>query len=290
MSGLRLSLTVFGIPLGDYAPIAQAAERSGFDCVWVADHLVAPVEWEATYPYDPAGRPRGYGVATPLADVWATLGHLACATSRIRLATGVYILPLRNPFVTARAAATVQALSGGRLVVGVGAGWMREEFEVVGEDFDSRGARMDEIVAILRALWSGEAVSHRGAHYRFDAVQMTPAASPPPPVVVGGITPAALRRAARLGDGWFGPAAPLAEAQRARNTIEAERRRLGRDRLPFDYWVRVSDPWDAAELAGFADAGFGDVVVHAGQLVGDGSRELAAVVDGIERLGALVAG
>jgi probable F420-dependent oxidoreductase len=285
--GVRFSLNVFGLPLQSYAPLAIAAERSGYESLWLSDHLIAPVDWEPTYPYDSTGRPGAYGIDTPLCDVWVTLGHLACATSRITLATGVYILPLRNPFVTAKAAATVQALSGGRLVLGVGSGWMREEFDAVGESFDSRGARMDEIVAILRKLWTGGPVSHRGEHYSFDAVQMNPAAEPAPPIVVGGLTPPALRRAARVGDGWFGPAASLADAVRARDTIEAERRTLGRDHLPFRYWIRIGDPWSEAEAASIAAAGFEDVVVHPGQLVSNGVRGQAAMLEGIEKLAAV---
>jgi probable F420-dependent oxidoreductase len=283
---VRLSLNVFGLPLHSYAILAEAAERSGYDSLWLSDHLIAPVEWAPVYPYDSTGRPGAYGVNTPLTDVWVTLGLLAGATSRIRLATGVYILPMRNPFVTAKCAATVQGLSGGRFLFGVGSGWMREEFAAVGEDFDSRGARMDEIVAILRKLWSGEPVSHQGEHYNFEAVQMNPAAEPAPPIIVGGLTPPALRRAARIGDGWFGPAATLEAAAAARETIEAERRRLGRDGLPFQYWVRITDPWNAAERASLAAAGFEDVVVHPGQLVAGGNRELGAMMEGVERLAA----
>ena len=283
---MRMSLTVFGLPLDSYAAVAATAERSGWDAVWLADHLVTPVDYAPVYPYDPSGRP-GYTVQTPLADVWVTLGQLSAVTSRIKLATGVYILPLRQPLVTARAAATVQTLSGGRLMLGVGSGWMREEYTAAGQDFDTRGARMDEIVAIMRKLWTGEPVAHRGEHYDFEAVQMTPAPEPaPPPIVVGGMTPPALRRAARLGDGWFGPNAPLAQSIAAREVIEAERRKLGRDTLPFRYYVRVPDPWDAAELASFAAAGFEDVVVSLGQLAPNAARDRVAMLDGIEKLAA----
>jgi len=283
---VRLSLNLFGIPMDRYAPLAVAAERSGYDAVWLSDHLVTPVEYAATYPYSSTGRP-GYDGGTPLADVWATLGYLAAATRTIHLATGVYILPLRNPFVTARAAATVQQLSGGRLVFGVGAGWMREEFDAVGESFENRGARMDEIVAIMRRLWSGEPVAHEGTHYRFATVQLSPAAEPPPPVIVGGLTAPALQRAARIGDGWFAPASSLDDAVAARTTIDAERRRLGRDHLPFRIWVRLGNPWSAAERARFRDAGFEDVTVFPKQLVPDG--DTAAVAEAMERLAGEVA-
>ena len=284
---MRLSLNLFGIPMEGYAPLAVAAERSGYDAVWLSDHLVTPLEYAATYPYSSTGRP-GYDGRTPLADVWATLGYLAAATHRIRLGTGVYILPLRNPFVTARAAATVQQLSGGRLLLGVGAGWMREEFDAVGESVEDRGARLDEIVAVMRELWTGEPVAHDGAHYRFDAVQLSPAAEPAPPVIVGGLTPPALRRAARIGDGWFAPASTLDEVVAAREAIDAERRSLGRDHLPFRIWVRLRDPWNASERNSFRSAGFDDVTVFPRQLTPDGGAE--AVAEAIEKLAAEVAG
>lgn len=284
---MRLSLNLFGIPLDAYAPLAVAAERSGFDAVWLSDHLVTPIDWAPVYPYSSTGRPATYTEHTPLADVWATLGHLACATRSIGLGTGVYILPLRNPFVTARAAATVQQLSGGRLLLGVGSGWMREEFEAVGESFDDRGARMDEIVSILRKLWTGETVSHRGAHYDFAPVQLSPAAEPPPPVIVGGLTPPALRRAARIGDGWFAPACTLEEAIDARARIDTERRGAGRDDLPFRIWVRLRDPWNAAERDAVRGAGFEDVVVFPGQVVQGGTAE--AMAEGVARLAGEVA-
>jgi probable F420-dependent oxidoreductase len=287
---VRLSLSVFGLPLESYAPIATVAEQTGYDAVWLADHMVTTVEYAPVYPYHPSGRPPGFTSATPLADVWATLGHLTSATSRIKLGTGVYILPLRNPFVTARAAATVQILSGGRLLFGIGAGWLREEYEAADQNFDNRGARMDEIAGILRRLWTGEVVAHSGEHYAFPELQITPALQPPPPIIVGGITPPALRRAARLGDGWFGPACPLAESIAAREAIEAERRRVGRDHLPFSYHVRITDPWNAAEWSSFADAGFEDVVVFPGQLVSDGHRDQDAMVEGIVRLAEVVHG
>jgi len=279
---MRLSLNLFGQPLDAYAPLAVAAERSGFEAVWLSDHLVTPVEWDPVYPYSSSGRPGSYDGATPLADVWSMLGYLACATSTVMLGTGVYILPLRNPFVTARAAATVQQLSGGRLLLGIGAGWLREEYAAVGESFDDRGARMDEIVGILRRLWTGEPVAHHGAAYRFDAVQLSPAPRPQPPIIVGGLTLPALRRAARIGDGWFAPACSLDEAIAARDILDAERRAVQRDHLPFRIWVRLRDPWNAAERDAFRSAGFGDLVVFPAQLARGG--DLSGVADRVAEL------
>lgn len=282
---LRLSLTLFGLPLDDYASIAATAEASGYDAIWLADHLVTPVQWEPTYPYHESGRPTGYGSHTPLADVWVTLGHLSCVTSRMSLGTGVYILPLRNPFVSARAAATVQQLSGGRLLLGVGAGWLPEEYAAVGESFEDRGARMDEIVDIMRKLWTGAPVEHRGEHYRFEAVQMSPPAQPAPPIVMGGITRSALQRAARLGDGWFGPVCTLEASMAARAAIEDQRHALGRGHLPFRYWVRLTEPWNPAARDALLRAGFEDAVISLGQVVEVGrGGGAAAVAEGIARL------
>src|SRR5207248_2246937 len=129
---LELSVFVFGLDLPEYAPLIEAAEDSGYSAVWLGDHLVAPERSSSPNPYSASGHP-GLDPLTPLADVWTVLAYAARSTSTIRLATGVYILPLRNVLVSARSAASVQALSGGRLVLGVGTGWLREEFDAVHE-------------------------------------------------------------------------------------------------------------------------------------------------------------
>ena len=164
-------------------------------------------------------------------DVWVNAAHLAAHTTTLKIGSGVLVLPLRSPFVTARAVASAQLLSGGRILLGVGTGWLREEFDAVGEDFDGRGRRTDEAIGILRRLWSGEVVEHDGESYSFGPVQFVPAVDPPP-VVVGGTSKPALRRAARLGDGWYGPSVPLEQSVAARDAIdEAARRARPRRRL-----------------------------------------------------------
>ena len=141
----------------------------------------------------------------PLYDPWVTLAYVAAATERIRLGTSVYVLPLRHPIVSARAITTLDVLSGGRVEVGIGMGWLREEFEAVGESFDRRGRRADEIVEILRRLWTEREIEHHGEFYDFAPLRFEPkpVQDPHPPIVVGGESAAALRRAARLGDGWI---------------------------------------------------------------------------------------
>jgi len=240
--------------------LVQHADVLGFDTIWLPDHLVNPVEVRTRYPYTFSGE-RRYHVETPLNDVWVVIGHAAALTQRIRLGTGVYILPLRNPFVTARAAMTAHALSGGRVVLGVGAGWLREEFSVVGEAFATRGTRMDEILTILTLLWSGERVAHAGAHYRFSPVYFGPAPLKPIPIFIGGLGEAALRRAAKFGDGWYGPDCSLEVALGARNRIEGLRASEGKAHRHFEYIARLHEGMSRQVLRRYADAGFDHVAV-----------------------------
>ena len=238
--------------------LVPRADELGFEAVWLGEHLIRPAQFESAYPYSPTGSAHEVWPAeTPLSDPWVALGHLAAMTGQIHLATGVYVLPLRNPFVTARAVATVHAVSGGRAILGIGAGWNREEFEIVGEDFDARGARMDEIIGILRRLWSGEAFSHSGDFYRFAEVRHGPAQEPPIPIVMGGHSPPALRRAGRLGDGWYSTATgTLAEMVEFRRRIEAARVEAGRASEPFAYYIRMNGDLDARNAARYRDEGF----------------------------------
>ena len=240
------------------ARLVPRADDLGFEAVWLGEHLIRPARFESAYPYSPTGSAQEVWPAeTPLSDPWVALGHLAAMTSQIHLATGVYVLPMRNPFVTARAVATLHAVSAGRAIVGAGAGWNREEFEIIGESFEDRGARMDEIIGILRRLWSGEAFSHAGAFYRFDEVRLGPAQDPPIPIVMGGHSPPALRRAGYLGDGWYSTATgTLAEMVEFRQRIEQARVGGGRAAQPFDYYIRMNGDLDARNADRYRDEGF----------------------------------
>lgn len=237
---MQFSLMFFGYPPEHYGPAARAAEAAGFDVLWLAEHLATPLRYERVYPYNESGDP-GYRPDTPLVDVWVTIAHLAAQTQRIGLGTGVYVLPLRNPFVSAKAIATAQALSGGRVLLGIGTGWMREEFEVVGERWERRGRRTDEAIAVMRRLWTGRPVAFDGREYAFPEVAMAPAV-PPPPLIVGGVSEPALERAARLGDGWYGPSCPLEESARYRDSIVERLRRNGREPEGFAFWARLNQP------------------------------------------------
>ena len=205
----------FGIALPNYgslaAPatlvrLAQLAEERGADSVWVSDHLVAPVAVTSIYPYDrrPGAKPGDMGVIEWFYEPLMTLGWLAGQTHRVRLGVSAYVLPYRNPVVTAKLVATLDVLSGGRLVVGVGTGWLREEFAALDVPFAGRGRRTEDYLAVCKALWSGGEARFDGRTYHLPPVRTgpVPAQRPHPPLWIAGNSDVAIDRAARLGDGW----------------------------------------------------------------------------------------
>jgi probable F420-dependent oxidoreductase len=257
---LKFSLTMFGYPIAHYAPTARAAEAAGFECIWLAEHLVVPTGYAKVYPYNTSGDP-GYTAETPLADVWVTIGNVSAVTTTIKLGTGVFVLPLRNPFATAKAIATAQELSGGRVWLGVGTGWMQEEFDAVGERWEGRGSRTDEIIEILHKLWTGRPVAHTGKWYAFDEVQMSPRLDTPPPIVIGGVSKPALNRAARLGDAWYGPSCSLDESAGYRDEILRRLAAVGREPAGFRFYCRLNDQIGPESLSHARQLGLEHLVV-----------------------------
>jgi probable F420-dependent oxidoreductase len=233
--------------------LAQAAEGLGYDAVWVSDHVVVPARIESPYPYSPDGRFR-LGPTAPYFEPLTALTYLAGCTRRIRLGTHVLILPYRNPVVMAKEIATLDVLSDGRVDLGIGVGWMREEFEALGYDyFERRGAVTDEQLRLMKRLWSEETPSFEGEFYRFEPLgaHPHPRQRPNPPIWVGGHTRAALRRTARLGDGWLPIGArppadlPPEEVAAGIALIREEATRAGRDpaaiRVCFSTGVTLRD-------------------------------------------------
>jgi probable F420-dependent oxidoreductase len=187
--------------------LARAAEDSGIESLWTVEHVVVPAGYESAYPYSPSGRMPGDETA-PIPDPLAWLAFMAAHTKTVRLATGIVILPQRNPVILAKECATIDVLSEGRLELGVGIGWLKEEFDVIGVPFSERMDRTDEYIEALRALWSDdETFSGRFTSFANARSFPKPMQKPGVPIVVGGHTKAAARRAGRLGDGFF-PARP----------------------------------------------------------------------------------
>ncbi len=183
--------------------IGQAAEAGGIESLWTVEHTVVPAGYQSTYPYSPDGKMPG-PEDSPIPDPLIWLAFVAAATKTIRLGTGILILPQRNPVTLAKEVATLDQLSGGRVELGIGVGWLEEEFDAIGVPFADRGKRTDDHVAALRALWTQAPATHTGDFSRFTDVYSRPQPTQPNiPIVVGGHSKAAARRAGRLGDGFF---------------------------------------------------------------------------------------
>lgn len=183
---------------------SQTAESLGFDAFWVSDHIIVPTEVKSFYPYHPTGL-MPFVPSEPYWEPLTVMSYVAACTKRVRLGTSVLILPYRNPVVTAKVLATLDVLSHGRVTLGVGVGWMEEEFKAIGlNTFAKRGAYSDECIRIFRELWTKENPSFQGQFHRFADIKSEPKPMQPDgiPIWVGGHTPQAIRRAARLGDGW----------------------------------------------------------------------------------------
>ena len=178
-------------PAAHFCAMARAAEEHGWDAVAISDHVAHPETIASPYPYTKDGAIR-WNEHTAWPDPWVSIGAMAAVTTRLRFVTNVYVLALRNPFLAAKAVATAAALSGDRVALGVGVGWCREEFELAGQDFATRGKRTDEMIEVMRKLWTGEMVEHHGRFYDFPRVQMSPAVPGGIPIVIGGVSDAAL--------------------------------------------------------------------------------------------------
>lgn len=228
----------FGIAFANTGPFAQpgpaaefaaAAEAAGFESLWTVEHVVVPKGYESTYPYDPSGRMPG-GEESPIPDPLIWLAYVAAATSRIRLATGILIVPQRNPVVLAKELATLDQMSGGRMELGIGVGWLEEEFDAIGVPFRGRGARTDEYVAAMRALWADGPASFHGDLVDFDDCILLPSpVSGSIPVHVGGHTEVSARRAGRLGDGYFPGKGSHEELAQLFDVVRASAEEHGRD-------------------------------------------------------------
>jgi probable F420-dependent oxidoreductase len=211
---------------------AEAADRLGFESLWLPEHLVLPIAMAGS-PFAGAEHPP-VPPTTQLFDPASLLSFVAARAARVRLGTYVYLLGLRHPLITARTFATLDWLSGGRAVIGAGAGWLRSEWEALGIDPSTRGARLDEAIGVCRRLWTEPTVAHDGEYFPFDEVAFEPKpVQQPIPILVGGESAVALRRAGRLGDGWIGMGGTPDTAAAAVATIRAHRVDVGRQDAPF---------------------------------------------------------
>lgn len=186
----------------EFIGLAKTADRLGYDTIAVSDHIFY-TDYDASYPYSDDGEPP-YQPGTHWPDVWVTIGAMAAVTERVRFATNVYIAPARDLFTVAKAVSTAAVLSNDRTILGLGVGWCKDEFLQTGQDFHTRGKRLDEMIPALRALWQGGTAEHHGPHYDFGPLSISPVPAEPVPIYIGGDSDAALKRTARIADGWIG--------------------------------------------------------------------------------------
>lgn len=229
--------------------LAPLLDDVGFDGIVVSDHLVYPRELSSPYP-SPTGKPM-WSPETAWPDSWVLIGAMAAVTQRIRFTNAVYIAPARPLLEVAKLVATAAVISGDRVALTVGAGWMREEFELMGQDFTNRGKRLDEMIRALPELWRGGWVSWEGTYYRVPELMIEPHPGAPVRILCGGETEAGLRRAARLCDGWVGNAYTWDEAAGKIEHLSALRTEYGRAGEPFEIMIAIRD---AASVENFRRA------------------------------------
>jgi len=230
-----------------FLELAPVAEEHGWDGFALSDHVVNPDVIEAKYPYNEDGS-RMWDHAAPWPDVWVATGMMAAVTKTLRFMQSVYVLPMRDPFTVAKALGTCARMSGHRVSLGFGLGWMHDEFEVLGQPFAQRGARADEMIEVMRKLWTGEVVEHHGRFYDFAPLSMSPGLEQDVPLVVGGISEAALRRVARIGDGWAPAYLTVDGVRQGLERIRALQAEVGRAGHPLEVYTSCID---AADLDGF---------------------------------------
>lgn len=273
-----------------YADVAVLAEEAGFTSLHVPDHMVYPDRVPPTYPYSDDGVLRLDGVELLTADLacydpFVQLGFLAGCTRSVQLVTGVCIAPLYHPIALARSLATVDRMSGGRVVLGLGVGWLADEFAAIGSTFTDRGRRTDSIIEILRRLWTDDVIDYEDPWYRFGPIRFNPKplGRKTIPIHIGGSSGAALRRAGRLGDGWIEIGSRSLEDFQAKLAVVNDARvSAGRAELPFDITTTAVPFSSVDDYRRAADLGVSRVVVVPA-LGNDRPRDPAAFKDWAQR-------
>ncbi|MEV6232520.1 TIGR03619 family F420-dependent LLM class oxidoreductase [Saccharopolyspora shandongensis] len=257
---MKFTLSVAMSPLDQLTELARTAEECGFDSVALPDSLFYSEQVSAAYPYTPDGS-RMWTAETPWADPLIAAAAMGAATSRLRFYTSVLKLGPRNPVLLARQLASVAVLTGDRFGLGIGLGWAPEEFEWCGAPYAKRGARVDEAIEVLRLILAGGMVEYHGEFFDFDRLQMSPAPARPVPIYVGGHTDAALRRAARVGDGWASAMMGIDDLRSTIGRLAELRAECGRAGEPFEIQAVCVDRFGVDGYREQAEIGVTDAIV-----------------------------
>jgi probable F420-dependent oxidoreductase len=285
---MKFTLSVALSPLDHLTELARTAEEAGFSAIALPDSLFYSEHVSAAYPYTPDGS-RFWSAETPWVDPLIASAAMGAVTTSLRFYTSVMKLGSRHPVLLARQVGSVAALTGNRFGLGVGVGWSPEEFAWCGQPYEGRGRRVDEMIDVLKLILGGGMVDHHGEFFDFDKLQMSPAPTEPVPFYVGGHTEVALRRAARVGDGW---ASAMMKYEELRTTIaELERLRAeyGRADLPFEYQAVCIDRFGLDGYRELAEIGVTDVITVPWLFEGlDFDADLAAKQAAVRKFGAEV--
>jgi probable F420-dependent oxidoreductase len=265
--------------------LARFCEDLGFHGVSYGDHLVTTQDQVDEYLYRDDGNVL-WNPDTHWPDPWVMSAALAQATTTLQFLSTIYVLPLRDPLSAAKALSTAAYMSGDRITLGAGVGWQKAEFEMVGQDFHTRGKRADEMLEIITGLMSGQMTEFKGKHYELPAVKMSPGTHKPVPIMIGGYAPAAMRRACRF-DGWMATSHEEAEIYPLIETLNETRRELNCAEKPFDIWTGVQNPGDGTHQR-LAEAGV-TMVNGCNFLTEDGRTTLSNIDDKKRRLEAFAA-
>jgi probable F420-dependent oxidoreductase len=268
------------VEMDQMVELARFCEEVGFHGVSYGDHLVTTKDQVDEYLYRDSGN-IFWNPDTHWPDPWVLTAALAQATTTLHFLSTIYILPLRDPLNAAKSLSTAAYLSGDRVTLGVGVGWQKAEFEMVGQDFHTRGKRADEMLEILPRLMAGEMTEYHGEHYDLPPVQMSPGTRKPVPIMVGGYAPAALRRACRF-DGWMATSHEEEEIYPLLDNLNAIREEQGFSDRPFDIWTGVQNPGDGTHER-LAEAGV-TMVNGTNFLDSDGRTTLSSIDDKKRRI------
>ena len=284
---MKVSIATAYLPPEELVPIAKAADELGYHGMALADHVLNLEELTTEYPYTDDGN-RRWDPFTPWVDPMVAIGALGAVTEQLSFFTNIYVLPMRNPFPVAKAVATASAFTGGRVSLGIGMGWCEEEFDLLDAAFRKRGARADEMIEVLRRLWTGEWVEHHGEFYDFPRLEMTPAPAGDVPIYVGGLSEAALKRAAR-NDGWISDLISTDQAAEFRVAIDRHREELGKTG-DFSMIVSLNDAITLDQFRRAEDVGVTDLLTMPWAYHGGFDQDLQGKIDGMKRFWDEVAG
>lgn len=242
--------------------LCRSCDETGYAGMYLSDHLFYPQRLESRYTYSPYedGSPV-WSPETDWPDTWCLVSAMAAVTRNLHFTSGVYIAPARDLFTVAKLVGTAAVISGDRVHLGVGVGWCKEEFDATGQEFHDRGRRLDDMIPALRALWNPGWVEHHGPHYDFDPLQMNPVPAKPVPIYGGGHSDPALRRAARLCDGWIAAGAYSPDdAWHHLGRLREQLKLAGRESEPFTIYLALGVLPDVDVYKRFEDAGVTDMV------------------------------